>query len=178
MPRHGNAVNSHAPPYYWQDPSLKTAFDEKINQGWSTEKIYVNLTESESTLSETIKNRKVIDNRKYEQKEKSKNISGKQLEAEIIDSYLKEDDAFVKSLTLNKDGCNTLYFIQEQLWDVYHFCIKGNGILSIATMFEVCEGLYLTDSTCQNLSLVDQSGKHFEFPGPSFWHFCKTGETY
>ena len=33
MPRHGNALNSHAPPYYRQDPSLKTAIDEKINQG-------------------------------------------------------------------------------------------------------------------------------------------------
>ena len=31
MPRHGNAVNSHAPPYYRQDPSVKTAIDEILN---------------------------------------------------------------------------------------------------------------------------------------------------
>ena len=111
----------------------------------------MNLTESESTLSETIKNPKFVDIRNYKQKEKSKNISGKQSEAETTVSYLKEDDAFVKSLTLNKDKCNTLNFIQEQLWDVYHFCVKGKGILSIATMFKICEGLYLTDSTYQNL---------------------------
>ena len=135
-------------------------------------------TESESTLSETIKNPNVIDNRKYKQKEKSKDISGKQSKAEIIVNYLKEDDAFVKSLNLNKDEYNTLNFIQEQLWDVYRFCVKGNSILSIDTTFEICEGLYLTDSTYQNLSLVDQNGKHPEFPGPSFWHFCKTEETY
>ena len=30
----------------------------------------------------------------------------------------------------------------------------------------------------QNLSLVDQYGKHSEFPGLSFWHFCKTEEIY
>ena len=37
MSGNGNAVNSHAPPFYWQDPSVKTAIDEKLNQGWSTE---------------------------------------------------------------------------------------------------------------------------------------------
>ena len=36
----------------------------------------------------------------------------------------------------------------------------------------------MTDSTYQNLSLVDEYGKHPEFPGPSFWHFRKTEETY
>ena len=91
---------------------------------------------------------------------------------------MKEDDAFVKSLNVNKDEYNTSNFIQEQLWDVYCFCAKGNSILSIDTTFKICEGLYLTDSTYQNLSSVDQNGKHTEFPGPSFWHFCKTEETY
>ena len=173
-----NAVNSHVPPYYRPDPSVKKAIDEKFNQGWSTEKIYGNLTKSESTLLETIKNTKVIDNRKYTHKEKSKDISGKQSEAEIIVNYLKEDDTFVKSLNLNKDEYNTLNFIQEQLWDVYRLCVKGNSILSIDITFEICEGLYLTDSTYQNLSLVDEYGKHPEFPGPSFWHFRKIEETY
>ena len=36
----------------------------------------------------------------------------------------------------------------------------------------------MTDSTYQTLSLVDRNGKHPEFPGPLFWHFCKTEETY
>ena len=31
MPRHGDAVNSHAPPYYRQDPSVKRAIDERLN---------------------------------------------------------------------------------------------------------------------------------------------------
>ena len=178
MPRQGNTVNSHAPLFYRQDPLVKTAIDEKLNQGWSTENIYVNLTESESTLAETIKNPKVIGNRKYKQKEKSKDISGKQSETETIVNYLKEDDAFVKSLYLNKDEYNALNFIQEQLWDVCCFCVKGSSILSIDTAFEICEGLYLTDSTCQNISLVNQNGKKPAFPRPWFWHFCKTEETY
>ena len=42
MPSHGNTVNSHAPPYYRQEPSVKAATDERLTekiQGWSTEKI-------------------------------------------------------------------------------------------------------------------------------------------
>ena len=92
-------------------------------------------------------------------------------------NYLKED-AFVTSLELCKDECNTLNFIEEQLWDIQRFCVKGKSILPINTTFELCEGLYLTDSTYQNLSLVKQCGKHLEFPGPSFCHFWKTGEIY
>ena len=67
---------------------------------------------------------------------------------------------------------------KSRLRDVYRFCVKDNSILSIDTTFEICEGLYLTDSTYQNLSLVDQYRKHTEFLGPSFWHFRKTEETY
>ena len=37
IPRHGNAVNSHAPTYS-PPPSVKTAIHEKLNQGWSTQK--------------------------------------------------------------------------------------------------------------------------------------------
>ena len=114
MPRHGSAVNSDAPPYYRQSQSVKTTIDEKLNQGWSTGKDYVNLTESESTLSETIKYPNVIDNKKYKQKEKSKDISGNQSAAEIIVNYLKED-AFAKSLDVKKDEYNALNSIQEQL---------------------------------------------------------------
>ena len=86
MPKHENDINSHTPPCYWQDPSVKTATEETLKQGWSTAKIYVNLTESESTLlflRETIKNPKVIENRQYKQKEKSEGISGKQSDTQI-----------------------------------------------------------------------------------------------
>ena len=37
IPRHRNALNSDAP-IYSPPPSVKTAIDEKLNQGWSTQK--------------------------------------------------------------------------------------------------------------------------------------------
>ena len=118
-----------------------------------------------------MENPNVIDNRKYKQKENSKDISGKQSQAEIIVNQLEEDNAFVKYLNLSKDEYNSL-------WDVYCLCVKGNSILPIDTTFKTCEELYLTDSSHQNFSLVDQNGKHHESAETSFWHFRKTEETY
>ena len=36
----------------------------------------------------------------------------------------------------------------------------------------------MTDTTYSNEALIDLNGKHPEFPGPSFWHFRKTRESY
>ena len=62
--------------------------------------------------------------------------------------------------------------------DIHRFCVLGNSILRIDTTFELVDGLWLTDTTYANESLINQSNKHPEFPGPSFWHFKKSRESY
>ena len=48
------------------NPATVTAIDEKSQKGWSTEKLYVNLTKEETdTLSQTLQNPKIINNRSY-----------------------------------------------------------------------------------------------------------------
>ena len=57
LPRHGNAKHPDAPSYFCQDPATLAAMDEKLQKGWSTEKVYINLTKEETDkLSETLKN--------------------------------------------------------------------------------------------------------------------------
>ena len=52
LPRHENAKHPYAPPYLRQDPATVAAIDEKLQKGWSTEKVYINLTKEETdTLS-------------------------------------------------------------------------------------------------------------------------------
>ena len=58
------------------------------------------------------------------------------------------------------------------------FFVDGNSILRVDTTFELVDGLWLTDITYSNEALLDSSGKHPEFPGPSMWHFKKNRETY
>ena len=98
-------------------------------------------------------------------------------EVECIVKYLKKEEGFVKSFHL--DHCvSIVLFIPEQLWDIYCFCVRDNGTFCIDATFEICDGLYLTDTTYPNLSLNGINGKHPEFLGPSFWYFNRTRETY
>ena len=139
-----------------------------MQKGWSTEKVYINLTKEETeTLSETLKNPKIINNRKYKLNNKTINAPKQENEVECIVKYLEKEDRFVKSSHLDHCEYSTVNFIAEQLWDIYRFCVRDNGIFCIDTTFEICDGLYLADTTYPNLSLHDINGKYPEFPWPS-----------
>ena len=64
------------------------------------------------------------------------------------------------------------------LQDMHRFCVLEDSIFTIDTMFEISDGLLLTDTTYSNLALLDNRGKNPEFPGPCFWHFKKSRESY
>ena len=148
-----------------------------MQKGWSTEKVYINLTKEETdTLSETLQNPKIINSRKYKLNNKTIERPKQENEVECIVKYLKKEEK--KSFHLDHCEYSTVNFIPEQLWNIYRFCLRGNGIYCIDTIFEICDELYLKDTTYPNLSSHDINVKHPDFPGPSFWHFKRTQETY
>ena len=53
------------------------------------------------------------------------------------------------------------------------FCVDGSSILRFDTTFEIIEGFWLTDKSYINLSIIDESGNHTEFPGPNVVYFWK-----
>ena len=112
-----------------------------------------------------MKNPKIINNRKYKLNNKTIKPTKQENEVECIVKYLKKEDSFVKSFHLDHCEYSTINFIPEQLWDIYCFCVRDNGIFCVDTTFEICNGLYLTDTIYPNLSLHDINGKHPEFPG-------------
>ena len=70
-------------------------------------------------------------------------------------------------------------FTPFQLSDLVRFCVHDSAVLSKDTTFEICDGLYFTDSSYENLSLKDkETNNHPYFPGPSFWHFKKDRQSY
>ena len=128
----------------------------------------INLTKEETeTLSETLKNPKIINNRKYKLNNKTINAPKQENEVECIVKYLEKEDRFVKSSHLDHCEYSTVNFIPKQLRDIYSFCVRDNGTFCIDTTLEICDGLYLTDITYPNLSQHDINGKLPEFPGPS-----------
>lgn len=179
MPRHGDAKKPTASLYYRQDPCVNSFIDEKVKEGHSTEKIYVSLINEENTsLLETIKNPKTINNRK--QTLKNSNINeNDDTDAESIIKYIKRDVAFTKSFQLNKEEYTAFNFDPFQFSDIVRFCVHDTAILSVDTTFEIYDGLYFTDTSYENLALKDNETISYPyFPGPSIWHFRKDQQSY
>ena len=140
-----------------------------------TDKVYNTLIqEKTTTVSETITNPKMIENRKY------KNMKATSSETTLNHS---EPETLIRSLqtiplnssvTFTKEQYISVNSSPNMLNDIYQFCVLGNSILRIDTTFELVDGLWLTDTTYLNESLINESKKHPEFPGPSFWHFKKS----
>ena len=178
VPRHGNATKPTTNAYYWRDPCVFTETDDMITEAMSTERIYSTMAnKSSETVSETVNSPKVIDNRKLASKKSTEVEQQHHSEAEILVSSL-HSVPLIQSVSFNKEQYISFNSLPNMLNDVYRFCGLGNSILQIDTTFELVDGLWLTDTTFTNEALIDLNGKHPEFPGPSFWHFKKTRESY
>ena len=104
MPRHGNATSPDAPLYFRQDPLIKENINKGVDLGHSNKKIYVDLARREGTsLSETIRDTRVVSNRRNNSKVKQATRSEvKYSETECIVRYLKTNDSFVKTFSLDR----------------------------------------------------------------------------
>ena len=63
--------------------------------------------------------------------------------------------------------------------NVERFCVNGNSVFRIDTTFEIIDGLWVTDTSYTNESIIkvdDQENP--EFPGPMMVHFRKDEATY
>ena len=119
MPRHGNAKNPDVPSYYRQDCSTRDEVDNLIEKGMSTEKIYTTLNkQSKFSVSETLKDPKFIDNRKYaKNRETVSELSGNSGEAQDIIHDIKED-GFIKAVAFTKDDYITINYLPQMLKDI------------------------------------------------------------
>ena len=173
MPRHGNAKRPTVSPYYRQDPSLHKHIDGMIGDGMSSECIYSDLSHREATtVSQTIRDPKVISNRRYNAKHCGKSVDcekgEEETEAQQIIKYVKEDD-FIRTVTFTKDKYYTINVLPKMMKDIERFCLKKGGILSIDTTFEICDGLWLTDQiyrlssmrVIQHMTIRVFQGRHF-----------------
>ena len=149
-----------------------------LDEGLSTDTIYNALNNDDvTTIGETIKDPKFIDNRIHAKKLERQIGEIRESEAETILKSVKTGE-FLQSVTFNDQTYSTINYTPQMMEDIKRFCVFGGGILSVDTTFELCDGLWLTDTTYPNLSLLNRDGKHPEFPGPSFWHFSKSREAY
>lgn len=87
---------------------------------------------------------------------------------------LLRSNYLLQSVTFAKELQVALNLLPQMINDLHRFCVLGDSIFQVDTIFKLIEGLWLTDTTYSNEALVDLNGKNPEFPGPSFWHFRKS----
>ena len=51
------------------------------------------------------------------------------------------------------------------LIDMHRFCVLGNSIWTVDATFQVADKLWLTDSSYENETLLDENGKHLTLKG-------------
>ena len=78
-----------------------------------------------------------------------------------------QEDTFVRTIKFLKDRYVTFNYKEYMIHDLKRFCVNGTNELNIDTTFDLVYGLWLTDTSYRNLSLIDIDGKHPKFPGPS-----------
>ena len=85
-------------------------------------------------MFETIRDTRVVSNRRNNSKVKQATCSKvKYSETECIVRYLKTNDSFVKTFSLDREQYSAFNYISYQLTDIRRFCVEDQGILSTDT---------------------------------------------
>ena len=171
--RYGNATTSHAAPYFKKDAPVFKEVRKRLESGASPDEVYVQMSKQNDnvkSVSQMLSNPKLVHNekRKVTASTSSKNILKNDAE-ELIS--LIQGETFVQTVRFDSDSYSSVNYLPHMLNDLNRFCVNGNSAFVVDTTFQVADKLWLTDSSYENESLVDDEGKHPHFPGPSQWQF-------
>ncbi|XP_065060451.1 uncharacterized protein LOC135687737 [Rhopilema esculentum] len=178
--RHGNAKKPHTSLYVRQNIATKRKAEEMLKDGASCAKVYRDLVKEAKTPHEEPPNPKYIYNIKSSfmpPKQKSFSTHGIP-ECEGLVRQMRKEDCKVRSVVLLPEQYVSFNANSRMLEDINRFCVHGNSILLVDTTFQLCDGLWLTDSGFEYEALINEKGGHPMFPGPYMWHFRKGQDSY
>ena len=78
-------------------------------------------------------------------------------QTECIVRYLKTNDSFVETFSLDCEQYSAFNYIPYQLTDVRRFCVEDQGILSTDTTFKICEGLNISHLLINQVETIHNS---------------------
>ena len=155
---------------------------EDVSVGKPCSQIYEDLNDTTETnsVSEEVRNPRQIYNVKRSQNTAHNEIpaNGRSEVDRIIEQVQSSKGEYMQSLTLLPEHYCQFNYWHQSLVDIERFCVKGSSVLRFDTTFEIIDGLWLTDTSYTNLSLLDENHKHPEFPGPNMAHLRKDTSTY
>ena len=181
-PRHGNAQKATASEYYRTDPEVVETARTKLLES-SPHSVYteMSMVDDNSSFSNLVRNPKQLYNLKSSLMKNEPPKPPKEKEQERIIHLMKNPDGqkFVQSVVMLPESYAVFVFTNSTMKNVEKHCVRETSPLRFDTTFEIIDGLWVTDTSFTNTSLINErDGKHPEFPGPLMLHFKKDSETF
>ena len=85
-------------------------------------------------------------------------------ECEEMIRFVKSEKSHAKSVVFLQEHYISFSASNQLLKDLERFCVYGTSTFVVDTTFQVCDGLWLTDSSFEYSALVNVDGKHPSFP--------------
>ena len=119
------------------------------------------------------RNIKQIRNRKASLDKSEVNFSSPEKTDEIAFALLFKGTypGYVRTVSVQDDDYVIFLVTNKQIQDVKKMCCQGKSVLSVDTTYNLYD-LWFTDTSFKNERLINSSGNHPIFLGPSF-HFRK-----
>ena len=158
--RHGNATKPHSGAYYRKEQTVFTDVCKKLDDGMSPDETYLAVSRQNanaSSVSQMLHNPKVVHNQKQKLQQQGKEIILDDAEGLI---GLLQSTSFVQSVNFDASSYSSVNYTSNMLKDMHRFCVLGNSTWVVDTTFKVCDQFWLTDSSYENESLLDENGKH------------------
>ena len=151
--------------YCEKDPKILSSVKTNIANGCSPEEAYFknNIRETDPTNMIDLK---CVQNVSYTFRKSNRNEVTTENEIEKL-RKLVQGNPFVHTIKFLKDRYVTFNFKDYMIHDLKRFCVNGTSELTIDATFDLVYGLWLTDTSYRNLSLIDIDGTHPKFRGPS-----------
>ena len=154
-----------------KDPKILNSVKTSNGNGCSPEEAYFKNSIGETDPTNII-DLKCAQNISYIFRKSSRIEIATENEIEKLIKMVQED-TFARTIKILKDRYVTFNYKDYMIDDLKRFCVNGSSELNIDTTFDLIYGLWSTDTSYRNLSLINIDGKPLEFPGPSVWHFHK-----
>ena len=130
-----------------KDPKALRAVEESLKTGKSSDQVYV-AHNKENEKPNSILNIRSVTNLRHKMNKQS-NVKW---ELDVLLEAVKKN-SFVKSLKVTKDRYTAVCHLDNLLTDMKRFCVDKDSIFAVDTTFDIVPGLWLTDTTYQNLAL-------------------------
>ena len=99
-------------------------------------------------------------------------------ECEALLAQMRKEDCKVRRIVMLPEHYVSFNADSRMLDDINRFCVHNSSILLVDTTFDLCDGMWLTDSAFQYEAPLNEKGGSPMFPGQYMWHFRKSQESY